>query len=107
VARGRAARRAALLDFGSKLLDAAGVLLDEFADHFQVAELLDSDVLEQLADAGLWAVEGLHPVLESSGKLAGGAAELLQQELRIGRIRLLDFNRNDEFFAMEKHRGSP
>jgi hypothetical protein len=49
------------------------------------------------------AVQGLHPVLESCGKLAGGAAELLQQELGVSRIRIPHFNRNNELFAVEKY----
>ena len=35
---------------------------DQFADHLEVAELLDRDVLQQVADARLRAVERLHPI---------------------------------------------
>jgi hypothetical protein len=62
---------------GLKLVEASGVLLDEFANHFEMAELLKGDVLQHVSDADIVAVEGLHPVLQSSGELAGGAAELL------------------------------
>src|SRR5689334_24434109 len=47
------------------LIDLAGMLSDQFADHFEVAKLLDRDVLQHIADRSIFDVEGLHPVLQS------------------------------------------
>jgi hypothetical protein len=33
---------------GLKFVDASGVLLDEFADHFEMAELLEGNVLHHV-----------------------------------------------------------
>ena len=60
------------------LVDLAGVRGDQLADHLEVAELLDRDVLEHVANAGILNVEGLDPVLQCRGQFAGGTPELLQ-----------------------------
>jgi hypothetical protein len=40
----------------------AGVLGDQLADHFRMAEFLDRDVLEHVADASVLDMERLHPI---------------------------------------------
>src|SRR5258708_265313 len=76
----------AAVGIGLDLVHTFSVLLDEFADHFQMAELLQGDVLQHVTNADVIAVEGLHPVLQGRGELTGGAAKLLQQELRKGGV---------------------
>ena len=82
------------------LISLAGMLRDQFADHFEVAEFLDRDVLKHVADAGVLDVERLHPILQGRGQFAGRAAELLQEiraEARIGRP---DIDGLDKLFAV-------
>ena len=55
------------------LVEFAGVLRDQLSNHLKVAELLDRDVLQHVADAGILDMEGLHPILQCRGELASGA----------------------------------
>ena len=65
--------------------------LDELADHLKMAEFLQGDILEHIADARILDMEGLNPIGQSRGQLAGRAAELLEEflaECGIGRVAL-------------------
>ena len=55
------------------------MLCQQFADHFEVAELLDRDVLKHVADAGVLDVERLHPILEGRRQFAGCSPESLKE----------------------------
>ena len=55
------------------------MLRDQLSNHLKVAELLDRDVLQHVADAGVLDVERLHPILQGSRKFASSSAELLQE----------------------------
>jgi hypothetical protein len=59
------------------LINLAGVLRDQLAHHLKVAELLDGDVLQHVADRGVLDVERLNPILERCRLLSGRTAELL------------------------------
>ena len=97
----------AVLQLRHRLLDPARVLFDQLAHHLEVAELLHRDVLQQIANPRLRAVERLDPILQARRQLARRAAKLLQQKLRKHRVRLAHFNWNHQLFPMEKHRQSP
>ena len=60
-----------------RLIDLARVLRDQFANHLQMAELLHRNVLQHVADASIFDMEGLHPILQGGGKFASRAAKLL------------------------------
>jgi hypothetical protein len=85
------------------LVKLAGVLRDQLADHLQMAEFLDRDILQHVADARVLDMEGLHPILKRGRQLAGGSAELFQQELAKARIRGADIHRPNQLFAMKEH----
>ena len=55
------------------------VCCDELSNHLKVAELLDRDVLQHVADAGVLDVERLHPILQGRRKFTRSSAELLQE----------------------------
>ena len=46
------------------LVEFAGVLRDQLSNHLKMTELLDRDVLQHVADAGVLDVERLHPILQ-------------------------------------------
>ena len=85
------------------LIDLAGVLRDELSHHLKMAKLLDGDILQHVADPGVFDVKGLHPVLQRGGQFAGGAAELLEQKLAKGSVGFPNIDRLDKLFAMKKH----
>ena len=101
--------RAAALHFEQRrvidtgLIDLARVLSNQLTDHLQMAEFFHRNVLQHIADAGILDMEGLHPILQRSGELAGRAAKLLQQESAEACIWLADLDRLDQFFLMEEH----
>ena len=55
------------------------MLRDELADHFEMTEFLDRDVLKHVSDAGVLDVKRLHPILQRGGQFAGGASKLLKE----------------------------
>src|ERR1700722_17594587 len=61
------------------LIKLARVLRDQFADHFEMAEFLDGDVLKHVADASILDMERLHPILQRRGQFAGCPSKLLEQ----------------------------
>ena len=71
-----------------------------FANHLKMAEFLDRDVLQHVADAGVLDVEGLHPVLQGRRKFAGGSAELLQEIRAEASVGGAYIDRLDKFFAV-------
>jgi hypothetical protein len=79
------------------------MLCDELSNHFEVAEFLDRNVLQHIADAGILNMEGLDPVLESCGEFASCSPELFEQECTKACIWFANIYRLDEFFAMQKH----
>jgi len=80
------------------------VLGDQFADHFEVAELLDCDVLQHVANSCILYMEELHPILQGSGQLPRRAAELFEQIYAEPRIGPSDGYGLEEFFGVQKHR---
>ena len=81
-----------------------GMLLDHPSDHLEMAELFDRDVLQHVADRRVLGMEGLRPIGERRGQLAGRAAELLEQHLTEERIGILAFDVQHQLFAVEEHR---
>ena len=79
------------------------MLLDHSPDHLEMAELLESDVMQHVADRLVLDMEGLGPIGQRSAELAGSAAELLQQHLAKPRIGALDLDVVHQLFAVEKH----
>ena len=75
----------------------------EGADDFEVAELLRADVHEKVFALRIFAVEPLDRVLHRGGKLAVGAAELLEQHVAELRIRRIDANRVHQFLDVVVH----
>jgi hypothetical protein len=61
-----------------RLVDLACMLRNELADHLEVAEFFQRNVLQHVANAGIFDVEGLDPVLQRRGELTGGTAKLLE-----------------------------
>ena len=59
------------------LIKFARMLRDQLADHFEMTEFLNGDVLKHVPDAGIFDVKRLHPVLQSRRQLARGSAKLL------------------------------
>ena len=82
------------------LVEFAGVLRDQLSDHLKMAELLDRDVLQHVADAGVLDVERLHPILQGRRKFAGGSAELLQKIRAEASIRGANIDGLDKFFSV-------
>ena len=82
------------------LVEFAGVLRDQLSNHLKVAKLLDCDVLQHVADAGVLDVERLHPILQGRRKFAGGSAELLQEIRAKASIRGAYIDRLYKFFAV-------
>jgi len=79
------------------------VLLDHASDHLEMAELLDGDILQHVADRRLLDVERLRPIGERRRQFAGGAAELLEQQLPERDAWILDLDVQHQLFAMKKH----
>ena len=82
------------------LVEFAGVLRDQLSDHLKVAELLDRDVLQHVADAGVLDVERLHPILQGRRQFAGGSAELLQEICAEASIRGAYIDGLNKLFAV-------
>ena len=82
------------------LVDFARMLRDQLADHFEMAEFLDGDVLKHVANAGVLDVEGLHPVLQRGGKFARRSAELLEEERAEARVRFAHAHGLNKFLAV-------
>ncbi|HEX9535223.1 MAG TPA: hypothetical protein VF924_07095 [Stellaceae bacterium] len=57
-----------------------------------MAELLERDVVQHVADRRVLDMEGLRPVGQRGAELASSAAELLQQHLAEARIGALDLD---------------
>src|SRR5271154_5561376 len=89
-----------------RLVELAGMLRNQLADHFEMAEFLDRDVLEHVADAGVFDVKRLHPILQSRGQFARGSSELLKKVCPEASIGSANVDRLNQFFAMEKHAAS-
>jgi hypothetical protein len=53
------------------------VLSDELSDHLEMTEFLHGNILQHVADAGVFDMKGLNPVLQRGCELPGGASELL------------------------------
>ena len=87
-----------VVDIG--LVDFARVLRDQLADHFEMAEFLDRDVLQHVADAGVLDVERLHPVLQRGGEFARGATELLEQKRAEARVWFAHAHGLNEFLTV-------
>ena len=77
--------RAATLDLeqrsvvNGRLVKLFGMLRNQFADHFEMAEFLDRDILEHVTDASILDVERLHPILQGGSQFAGGPSKLLKK----------------------------
>jgi hypothetical protein len=65
-----------------------------------MAEFLHRDVLKHVADARVFDMERLNPILEGSRQLAGGATELFQQKRPESRIRLGNAYGMKKFFTV-------
>ena len=61
------------------LIKLAGMLRDQLANHFEMTEFLDRDVLKHVPDAGVLDVKRLHPILKRRGQFACGASKLLEK----------------------------
>ena len=90
-----------IVDLG--LINFPGVLSDQMSDHLEMAEFFHGDILQHVAQAGVFDMKGLHPVLQRGGEFARGAAELFEQESSKLRVRFAHVNRPEKFFAMVKH----
>jgi len=79
------------------------MLLDHPANHLEMAEFLERDVVQHVADRSILDMEGLGPVSQCGAEFAGRAAKLLQQHLAKTWIGTLDFDVVHQFLAMEEH----
>ena len=61
------------------LIKLARLLRDQFADHFEMTEFLDRDVLKHVPDAGVLDVKRLNPILKRRGQFARGASKRHRQ----------------------------
>ena len=68
------------------------MLRDQFADHFEMTEFLDRDVLKHVPDAGVLDVKRLNPILKRRGQFARSAAELLEEISAEAGIRSSDID---------------
>jgi hypothetical protein len=66
-----------------------------------MAEFLDRDVLEHVADRRILDVKGLHPILQSGCQFTRSATELLQKVSAKLHIWLIDAHRFDQRFVMK------
>ena len=83
------------------------MLGNKFADHFQMAEFLDRDVLKHVADAGVLDVKRLNPILQRRGEFARSPSELLEKICPEAGVRPAHVNRLNELFAVKKHKKRP
>ena len=77
----------------------------ERAHDLEVAQLLRADVHQQVLAGGIVAVEALDRILHRGGKLAIGAAELLQQHVAETRVGRIDAHRVHELLDVVIHGG--
>ena len=82
------------------LVKLARMLGDQLADHFEMTEFLDGDVLKHVPDAGVLDVKRLHPILQRRGQFAGGASKLLEKICAKARVRRSDIDGLNQLFAM-------
>src|ERR1700733_11102297 len=61
------------------LIKFARMLRDQLANHFEMTEFLDRDVLKHVPDAGILDVERLHPILQRRGQFPGRSSKLLEE----------------------------
>src|SRR5260370_34311605 len=69
-----------------------GMLLDHPSDHLEMAELLERDVVQHVADRRVLDMEGLRPVGQRGAELASSAAELLHHPPADTRLGALDLD---------------
>ena len=71
------------------------MLRDQFANHFEVAEFFNCDILKHVPNSGIFHMERLHPVLQGCRQFARGSSKLLEKvcsEARIGRTHIDGLN---------------
>ena len=61
------------------LIKFARMLRDQFADHFEMAEFLDRNVLEHVPDARVLNMKRLNPILQRGGQFPCGSSKLLEE----------------------------
>ena len=82
------------------LIKFARMLRDQFADHFEMTEFFDRDVLKHVPDAGVLDVKRLNPILKRRGQFARGASKLLEEISAEAGIRGSDIDRLNQLFAV-------
>ena len=55
------------------------MLRNQLANHFEMAEFLDRDILEHVADASILDVERLYPILQGRCQFTRGPSKLLKK----------------------------
>ena len=73
------------------------------ADNLQMAEFLRPDIHQEIFSLRVFAIEALDRVLHGGGKLAVGAAELLEQHVAELGIRSIDAHRVHQFLDVMVH----
>ena len=76
------------------------MLSNQLANHFEVTEFLDCDVLEHVPNAGVFDVKGLHPILQRSGKFPSRSSKLLKKVSAKASVRGTHIDGLDKLFAV-------
>ncbi len=82
------------------LVKLARMLRDQLANHFEMAEFLDRDVLKHVPDAGILDVKRLYPILKRRGQFARGASKLLEEISAEAGVWSSDIDGLNQLFAM-------
>ena len=82
------------------LVKLARMLRDQFANHFEMTEFLDGDVLKHVSNASILDMKRLHPILQSGRQFARGSSKLLEQVCAKAGVWGSDIDGVNELFTM-------